>query len=96
MEHIEVLGERFDSTRVYFQGDRLDVPYSDYPAAWPGIFFRGASKNSIIQYAVIRNAYQGIIAEQGSVNGAQKCNSTNALSTIFTMLVFTQYKAICR
>lgn len=69
---LEVLGERFDSTRVYFQGDRLDVPYSDYPAAWPGIFFRGASKNSIIQYAVIRNAYQGIIAEQGSVNGAPK------------------------
>jgi len=69
---LEVLGEKFDSTRVYFQGDRLDAPYNDYPAAWPGIFFRGTSKNNLIQYAVIKNAYQGIIAEQGSVNGAPK------------------------
>jgi len=69
---LEVLGEKFDSTRVYFQGDRLDVPFNDYPAAWPGIFFRGTSKNNIIQYAVIKNAYQGIIAEQRSVNGAPK------------------------
>lgn len=69
---LEVLGERFDSTRVYFQGDRLDLPYKDYPAAWPGIYFRGASKNNLIQYAVIRNGYQGIISEQRSVNGAPK------------------------
>ena len=46
--------------RVYFQGDRLDEPYKYFPASWPGIFFRGSSLNNVINYAVIRNAYQAI------------------------------------
>ena len=35
---LKVMGEKYDSTRVVFRGDRLDVPYSDFPAGWPGIF----------------------------------------------------------
>ncbi len=49
--------------RVYFQGDRLDEPYKDFPAAWPGIFFRTSSKDNVINYAVIRNAYQAIAVQ---------------------------------
>lgn len=46
--------------RVTFQGDRLDEPYKFFPASWPGIFFRSTSKDNVLTYAVIKNAYQGI------------------------------------
>ncbi|TCJ14038.1 hypothetical protein EPD60_08470 [Flaviaesturariibacter flavus] len=57
---LEVTGDRYDSTRVLFTGDRLDLPYRDFPASWPGIFFSGASRNNELTYAVIRNAFQGV------------------------------------
>ena len=69
---LQVNGEKFDSTRVYFKGDRMDYPYSGYPAAWPGIYFRGTSKNNTLQYAVIQNAYQGVIAQGLSINANPK------------------------
>jgi len=46
--------------RVSFQGDRRDDPYKDFPASWPGIFFRANSKDNVFNYALIKNAYQGI------------------------------------
>src|SRR6185436_11252499 len=49
--------------RVYFTGDRLDEPYRDFPASWPGIFFRGSSKDNVFNYAVIKNAYQAIATQ---------------------------------
>lgn len=52
--------------RVYFQGDRLDEPYSGYPASWLGIYFRAPSGNNFLRYAVIRNAYQALITEGGA------------------------------
>jgi hypothetical protein len=65
---LKVFGERYDSTKVYFRGDRLDQPYKDFPAAWPGIYFRGSSLNNELNYAVIENAFQGVVAEQPSLN----------------------------
>lgn len=61
---LHVTGEHYDSTRVIFTGDRLDAPYRDYPAAWPGIYFRGSSIDNQLRYAIIKNAYQGIVAEK--------------------------------
>lgn len=58
---LKVFGEKYDSTRVVFRGDRLDQPYRNFPAAWPGIFFRESSANSELNFAIIRNAYQGIV-----------------------------------
>ncbi len=52
-----------DSSRVYFLGDRLDAPYNNYPDSWQGIYFRGTSTGNQLQYAVIRNANQAIVAE---------------------------------
>ncbi len=60
---LRVNGLPSDSARVWFQGDRLDEPYRDYPGSWPGIFFRGTSTGNQLQSAVIRNAYQAIVAE---------------------------------
>jgi hypothetical protein len=69
---LHVQGDKYDSTRVLFLGDRLDAPYRDFPGSWPGIYFRGSSVDNVLQYAVISNAYQGIVAEGPSVNANPK------------------------
>jgi hypothetical protein len=58
--------------RVVFRGDRLDDPYKDFPAGWPGIFFRGSSKDNVLNYAIIKNAYQAIAVEDPSSNANPK------------------------
>ncbi|HMK24679.1 MAG TPA: choice-of-anchor Q domain-containing protein [Chitinophagaceae bacterium] len=58
--------------RVYFRGDRLDDPYKDYPASWPGIFFQPGSKDNVLNYAVIKNAYQAIGIQDPSPNANPK------------------------
>lgn len=69
---LKITGEKYDSTRVVFRGDRLDDPYRDFPASWPGIYIRGESKDNVLDYAVIKNAYQGIVTEKLSVNANPK------------------------
>lgn len=53
---------------VVFTGDRLDDIYKDLPASWPGIYFRGNSKNNVLLFAVIKNAYQAVVTEKPSIN----------------------------
>jgi hypothetical protein len=50
-----------DSNRVLFTGDRLDAPYNGYPGSWPGIWFRGASSNDLLQYAMVENADEAVV-----------------------------------
>jgi len=81
---LQVQGEKYDSTRVTFLSDRLDPPYRDFPGSWPGIYFRGNSTNNLLQYAVIRNAYQGIVAESPATNANPKVILEQCiLSTIY-------------
>lgn len=56
------------ANNVVFTGDRLDDRYKDLPASWPGIYFRGFSKNNLLTYAVVKNAYQAIVTEKPSLN----------------------------
>jgi len=60
------------NNEVVFAGDRLDNDYKDLPAGWPGIYFRGNSKNNVLKFAVIKNAYQAIVATSPSVNANPK------------------------
>jgi len=60
------------AANVVFTGDRLDDGYKDLPASWPGIYFRGASKNNVLNYAVVKNAYQAIVTEKPSINANPK------------------------
>ncbi|HTN08516.1 hypothetical protein [Agriterribacter sp.] len=60
------------ANRVSFQGDRLDHGYRDLPSSWPGIYFRESSINNSIQYGIIKNAYQGIIAVGPATNTLPK------------------------
>ena len=57
---------------VIFAGDRLDEEYKDLPASWPGIYFREFSKNNFLNFAVIKNAYRGIVSEYLNDNGQAK------------------------
>ena len=81
-----VNGEKYDSTKIYFKGDRLDDPYKNFPAGWPGIYFRGSSRENILNWAVIQNAYQGIVTEQPSLN-------TNARVTLNQCVIDNIYDA---
>jgi hypothetical protein len=69
---LRVTGEKWDSTKVIFTGDRLDEPYRDFPASYPGIIFSETSKNNRLDYAVIKNAYQGIVAVGQAATAAPK------------------------
>jgi hypothetical protein len=65
-----------DSTRVVFTGDRLDEPYKDFPASYPGLIFTGVSKNNVLNYAIIKNAYQGIVVAEPSAGTKLTLNET--------------------
>ena len=57
---------------VVFTGDRLDADYKDLPYSWSGIYFRGNSYNSVLNYTTIKNAFQAVVAEKPSVNSNPK------------------------
>ena len=67
-----VNGLKDTADRVYFQGDRLDEPYKDFPASWPGIFFQAGSKDNVLTYATIKNAFQAIGITDPSPNANPK------------------------
>jgi len=58
-----VNGLKDTADRVYFRGDRLDEPYKYFPGAWPGIYFQPTSKDNVLNYAVLNNAYQAIAVQ---------------------------------
>lgn len=60
------------SAPVTFAGDRRDADYKDLPASWPGIYFTASSRNNYLKSTIVKNAYQGIIAEQMADNGNPK------------------------
>ncbi|RZS71408.1 hypothetical protein EV199_3311 [Pseudobacter ginsenosidimutans] len=69
---LQANGGADENERIIFRGDRLDIPYRDYPAAWPGLIFRDASINNSIQYTTIQNAYQAIVLNNPASNGQAK------------------------
>jgi len=69
---LQVNGLKDTADRVYFSGDRLDDPYRNYPASWPGIYFSTTSKDNVLTYAVIKNSYQSIAVQDPSPNANPK------------------------
>jgi hypothetical protein len=69
---LQVNGAKDTADRVYFRGDRLDDPYKDFPASWPGIYFLGSSINNVLNYAVIQNGYQSIGVQDSATNANPK------------------------
>jgi len=69
---IRAIGEKYDSTRIIFQGDRLDEPYKNFPGSWPGILFRTNSQDNLLQFVTIKNAYQAVVAQNPSFTANPK------------------------
>lgn len=69
---LKVNGLPDSADRVYFRGDRMDVPYRDFPASWPGLIFRSSAKDNVLSYTVIKNAYQAIGIIDPSINASPK------------------------
>ncbi|MCM5529466.1 hypothetical protein [Parasegetibacter sp. NRK P23] len=65
---LKVKGTKKDS--VVFRGDRLDETYRDLPGSWPGIIFRGESKENELEWTHILNSYQALIVD-GPAPGTQ-------------------------
>ncbi len=65
---LKVLGKASAADRVTFTGDRIDPDYAGLPGGWPGIFFTVNSRNNVLNYAIIRDAYQGIISQAAVSN----------------------------
>ncbi len=51
------------SNEVIFEGDRLEPDFSNIPGQWGAIWLREGSINNSINYAIIKNASVGIIAD---------------------------------
>ena len=64
---------------VIFSGDRMDPDYKDLPASWPGIYFRTTSENNSLKHTIIKNAYQGIIAQDLSSTPSPKLNLSQCI-----------------
>lgn len=60
------------NNKIVFAGDRLDGPYRDFPAGWPGIIFRSSSLDNYMQFVDVKNAYQAIVVDQPASNAAPK------------------------
>ena len=65
---LKALGD--SNARIQFTGDRLDDPYKDYPGSWPGIYFQDSSSDNLLQFCIIKNAYQGAMVQKPILNGA--------------------------
>src|SRR4029077_11788489 len=74
-------GTKQDS--IVFNGDRLDPDYRDLPASWPGIFFSGSSKDNYLKHVIIKNAFQGIIAQDLSVNAPKLTISQCIIDNVY-------------
>lgn len=69
---LDVKGNKYDSTRVVFTGNRLDEPYRSFPASWPGIVFTKESKDNQVAFALIKNAYQAVSVLEPSASNNPK------------------------
>ena len=57
---------------VVFSGDRLDPDYKDLPGSWPGIIINSNSKDNVLRFAIVHNAYQGFVVQGPSGNANPK------------------------
>ena len=80
---------------VIFTGNRLDEPYANFPASWPGIYLNESSKNNTITFAEIKNAYQALVAVGPSINSNPKLNlQQSTISNAYSSGIFGIYSDI--
>ncbi|RZL50544.1 MAG: hypothetical protein EOP00_03955 [Pedobacter sp.] len=85
-----VNGNKTDS--VLFASDRLEKTYQNETGQWNGIHFYPESKNSTINYAVIKNGTAGITVDGRSGNGKPKLLLTNSIIKNMEVVGFLGYE----
>jgi len=87
---LKVMGTKTDS--VLFASDRLETFYADDPGQWNGLHFYPTSKNSHINYAIIKNGIAGITSDSLSVNNQPKLLLTNTIVKNMEVVGFLGYQ----
>jgi hypothetical protein len=82
-------GNKKDS--ILFAGDRLEKLYKAQTGQWNGIHFYPESKNSQINYAVIKNGVAGITVDSLSINDKPKLLLTNSIIKNMEVVGFLGY-----
>lgn len=83
-------GNKTDS--ILFASDRLEKLYKDQTGQWNGLHFYPDSKNSHINYAVIKNGVAGITVDSLSVNAKPKLLLTNSVIKNMEVVGFLGYQ----
>ncbi len=87
---LKVMGTKADS--VLLASDRLESIYADEAGQWNGLHFYPQSKNSHINYAVIKNGIAGITCDSLSVNSQPKLLLTNTIIKNMEVVGFLGYQ----
>ena len=70
---LQINGGKDSADRVVFANDRLDVPYKDHPGTWEGLYFTSGSTGNVLNYTIIKNAKQGVAADDLSRVSLNEC-----------------------
>lgn len=87
---LEVQGTKKDS--VFFASDRLEKMYAEEPGQWNGIHFYPQSKDSEINYAIIKNGIAGITVDSLSTTDKPKLLLTNSKVSNMEVVGFLGYQ----
>lgn len=74
---LNAVGTRKDT--ILFASDRTERIYEEEPGQWNGVHIYGSSKNSIINYATIKNGIAGITVDSLSSNSNPKLMLANTV-----------------
>lgn len=86
---LNVIGTVYN--QVLFAGDRTESFYENEAGQWMGIRFTSAGSNSAINYATIKNAVIGLMADSLTANGNPKLLLTNSTVKNMTVAGFAGY-----
>lgn len=87
---LTAVGTKSDS--ILFAGDRLEKLYMDETGQWNGLHFYPESKNSQINYAIIKNGVAGITVDSLSENNKPKLLLTNSIIKNMEVVGFLGYQ----
>jgi hypothetical protein len=70
---LQINGDKDLKDRVVFANDRLDEPYNEHPGTWDGLYFSPGSNGNTLNYVTIKNAKQGVAADNFSRVSLNQC-----------------------
>ncbi|RZK59110.1 MAG: hypothetical protein EOO91_06140 [Pedobacter sp.] len=87
---LTAVGTKTDT--ILFASDRLEKLYKDETGQWNGLHFYPESKDSQINYAIIKNGIAGITVDSLSLNSKPKLLLTNSIIKNMEVVGFLGYQ----